>query len=210
MQFLVNFIVSTIFIFSAYNAEVCKNDQGDALDGGSCFFTSHTLTHPIDSSDTAWKDDGEIKEYHFHTYWFQSRTESYESALRIQKELITEVGEGKFIVVLPGITKDILPEIDESKIPHINTEPMGPHPCGSFETWVPKEYLNEALSFFMQRRGELTILIHPLTRWVNEDHGARNMWLGPPMRLDHAALPVDEGKAPESQYPELKLGYSAD
>jgi len=189
-------------------AEICENDAGDKFNGGACFSTSHTFTHPLDSKDTAWGDVGEIKEYHFHTYWFQHRPESYEAALRIQSELIEAVSEGKFIVVLPGITNEILPEINESEIPHINTDPIGPHPCGSFETWVPKEYLNQAMSFFMQRRGELTILIHPLTRYSNEDHAARNMWLGPPMRLDFTALPEDVGKTP-LQYAELKLGYSA-
>merc|ERR1711890_132869 len=144
-------------------------------------------------TDTEWGLEDEIKEYHFHTYWFQNRPESYNAALRIQSELISAVAEGKFIVVLPGITK----------------EPVGPHPCGSFETWVPKEYLNEALSFFMQRRGELTILIHPRTRWENEDHFGRNLWIGPPMKIDATVLAIDMEEHP-IQYPELKLGWSAE
>ena len=129
--------------------------------------------------------------------------------MRIQKELISAVNKGKFVVVLPGITKEILPGVNEEAIPHINTKPIGPHPCGSFETWVPKEYLNEALSFFMQRRGELTILIHPRSRYEKEDHFSRSMWLGPPMRLDPTCLAIDFGEPP-IQYPELKLGYSAE
>ena len=200
------FIVLSII---ASNAEICKNDAGDEFNGGACYMTSHTFTHPIDSNDTNWRDDGEIKEYHFHTYWFQHRPESYAAALRIQTELINSVAERKFVVVLPGITEDILPGINEEEIPHINTEPVGPHPCGSFETWVPKEYLSDAMSFFMQRRGDLSIFLHPRGRWENEDHGARGMWLGPPYRLDHTALAVDLG-APPAQYPELKLGYSAE
>ena len=61
----------------------------------------------------------------------------------------------------------------------------------------------------MQRRGELTILVHPLTRYSVEDHAARSMWLGPPMKLDFTALSMDDEETP-FQYPELKLGYSAD
>ena len=198
-------VVSTILIIAKCNAEVCTNDAGDER---ACFQTSHTFTHPIESNETTFPDDGEIKEYHFHTYWFQHRPESYAAALRIQSELLNAVTEGKFIVVLPGITEEILPGIDESQIPHINTEPVGPHPCGSFETWVPQEYLSEAMSFFMQRRGELSILFHPRTRWEVEDHGARNMWIGPPMRLDYTVLALDL-EEPPAQYPELNLGYSA-
>merc|ERR1712227_356662 len=136
-----------VFLFSS-NAEICKNDAGDENSGGACYHTSHTLTRPINSEDTFWETEGEIKEYHFHTYWFQHNPDSYAAALRIQNELINAVAEGQFVAVLPGITKDVLPEINEDDIPHVETEPFGPHPCGSFETWVPKEYLTEAMSFF--------------------------------------------------------------
>ena len=209
MKLLATNFIFMIFFFTSSNAEICKNDAGDEYNGGACFLTSHTLTHPIDSNDTSWESEGDIKEYHFHTYWFQHRPESYAAALRIQTELINAVAEGRFVVVLPGITEDILPGINEEEIPSINTEPVGPHPCGSFETWVPREYLNEAMSFFMQRRGELTILFHPRTRWEVEDHGGRNMWIGPPYRLDFTALVEDIGEPP-AQYRELKLGYSAE
>merc|ERR1712135_175043 len=209
MRIVASHFICTIFLFAISYAELCKNDAGDDLTGGSCYLTSHTITHPIDSNETSWKPEGVIKEYHFHTYWFQDNPESYTAALRIQTELINSVAEGKFVVVLPGITKDILPRVNENAIPHINTKPVGPHPCGSFETWVPKEYLNDAMSFFMQRRGDLSIFLHPRGRWENEDHGPRGMWLGPPHRLDHTVLGVDLG-APPAQYPELKLGYSAE
>ena len=91
----------------------------------------------------------------------------------------------------------------------IFTEPFGPHPVGNFETWVPREYINDAISFFMQRRGELSILLHPLTRYDLEAHYSQGMWLGTPHRLNNAALPIDTG-APRAQYRELKLGYSAE
>ena len=82
-------IASLSFAYS--EASLCQNSAGDEFNGGACFLTSHTFTHPLESEDTAWGDSGEIKEYHFHTYWFQNRPESYESALRIQKELIAWV-----------------------------------------------------------------------------------------------------------------------
>jgi len=209
MRIVASHFICTIFLFAISYAELCKNDAGDDLTGGSCYLTSHTITHPIDSNETSWKPEGVIKEYHFHTYWFQDNPESYTAALRIQTELINAVAEGKFVVVLPGITEDIIPGINEDRIPPIYTKPLGPHPVGSFETWVPREYLNDAVSFFMQRRGELSILLHPLTRYDVEAHYAQGMWLGTPLRLDYSALPTDTG-APRAQYPELKLGYSAE
>ena len=210
MRTFVRFFIYTVFFFTVSNSELCQNDAGDELTGGACHVTSHTFTHPIDSNETSWELGGVIKEYHFHTYWFQDSPESYAAALRIQAELIDSVAEGKFVVVLPGITQDILPEINEEKIPHIWTKPFGPHPVGNFETWVPREYLNDAMSFFMQRRGELSILLHPITRYDVEAHYSMGMWLGTPHRLDFAGFTETDNGAPRAQYPELKLGYSAE
>ena len=189
-------------------ATTCKNDVGDTFNNGVCHTTTHSLVNPIDSTDTAFSNDPEIKEWHFHVYWFQNRPEAYDAALRLRDELIAGVENGDFVVVLNGVTAEMLPGLDESHIPHINTKPVGPHPCGSYEVWVPKEYFADAMSLFMERRGELSILLHPLTRHEVEDHWSRNMWLGPPFRLDLTVLSEDIGHVP-LQYPELKLGYSA-
>jgi len=114
----------------------------------------------------------------------------------------------EFIAIFHGITQDIVPRVNTSNIPPLNKGPRGPHPCGSFEVWVPKEYVAPALSWFMVNRGSLTILLHPLSRYEIEDHSARSMFLGPEYRLDLTVLAADIGHAP-LQYPELGLGYSA-
>ena len=68
------------------------------------------------------------------------------------------------------------------------------------------------MSFFMRRRGELSILLHPLTDHPIQDHTGRAMWMGTPYKIDLTCLseysPGPDGEdAP--QYPELELGYSA-
>ena len=98
--------------------------------------------------------------------------------------------------------------LNVSAIYPINMHPIGPHPVGSYEVWCPREYLAEVMDFFMRRRGELTILIHPLSRHDIQDHFNRNMWLGSPIAIDGTVLVEDYGHPP-FQYPELKLGYSA-
>ena len=188
---------------------VCKNDVGDTHSNGACHVTTHSLVHPMTSEDVTFIDD-QIKEWHFHVYWFQTNMESYDAAMRFRQELLEQVQNKKFIVIFPGVTEEMVPGLDESKLPHINTEPRGPHPCGSYEVWVPKEYVAEALDYFMRRRGDLTILIHPLATHAVEDHSHRAMWLGSPYTIDFAAF---HGSADPvqmvSQYPELGLGYAA-
>ena len=114
-------------------------------------------------------------------------------------------------MVLNGVTDAILPGVNVSNIPLFNEAPIGPHPCGSYEVWCPKESMAQALSFFMLRRGELSILLHPLTPHEIQDHTGRSMWLGAPYKLDLTPLIALEDGPGEggAQYPELGLGYSA-
>ena len=57
----------------------------------------------------------------------------------------------------------------------------------------------------MMNRGELTIMLHPLTQNAVEDHVGRVMWLGDVYRIDHTVLVGDDDPP---QYPELELGYN--
>ena len=118
-----------------------------------------------------------------------------------------EVKAGNMTVVCTGITSDILPGLDDSKVPKFNTEPIGPHPVGSFEVWVPREFLPNMLTLMMYKRGSLSVLIHPLGHTEIRDHTSDAMWLGPSFPLD--LTPLDTSGGDDPQYPELGLGYSA-
>ena len=130
-------------------------------------------------------------------------------------------------VVCDGVTSAIVPGLDDSKVPYFNTGPIGPHPCGSFEIWVPQEYLPHMLSFMMFNRGDITVLVHPLGKTEVRDHTVDAMWLGNPYPIgnkdpgflvkflhsysplifsDVSPLLTSGGDPP--QYPELGLGYS--
>ncbi|CAG8660674.1 2231_t:CDS:1, partial [Cetraspora pellucida] len=63
-------------------------------------------------------------------------------------------------------------------------------------------------SWFLLHRGDLSILIHPLTKELVKDHTSRSAWIGPSVPLDVEHLPPILKKTP-LQYPELGLGYSA-
>ncbi|KAI8898370.1 DOPA-like domain-containing protein [Globomyces pollinis-pini] len=127
-----------------------------------------------------------IKEYHFHTYWFLNDpvTES------IAVDLFNQISLSNF-----------------GKPLRVNRSPVGPHPIGSFETWVPIEYFGEAYSFFTLNRKGLSVLLHPLTREEVKDHTERAMWMGAPMplKVDQLTPLLDHVPA---QYPELGLGNS--
>ncbi|ORX63660.1 hypothetical protein K493DRAFT_322095 [Basidiobolus meristosporus CBS 931.73] len=139
-------------------------------------------------------DLSELKEFHFHVYFFQNNKASRDKAHQLRKDIEQLTAEGHFVAVP---LKNAF-----------NEEPRGPHPCGSFEVWCPREYLSQVLSFFILNRRGLSILIHPLSRHEVLDHTERSMWLGTPYPLDITALQEELDEVP-FQYPELGLGYSA-
>ncbi|KAJ3362319.1 Splicing factor 3B subunit 3 [Kappamyces sp. JEL0680] len=131
----------------------------------------------------------EIKEFHFHVY-FDSHQEK--EALALADAVNEKRRHGDFEAVLL----------------RINHQPVGPHPTGSYEVWVPKEYFSAAYSFFLLNRGSLSVLVHPLTQWEMLDHTDRATFLGRPYELRLEALSEYIDHVP-LQYPELGLGYSA-
>ena len=208
-------IVFAAFAVSCAIADASPNQATAAVDpstGGSRYVSQHSFLKPVLPRQINPWGDPEIKEWHFHVYWhlparFETAgaNDSYVAAMRVRDELIDHVRAGDFVVVLDGVTNDVLPKVNVSNIPPVNHVPTGPHPCGSYEVWTPIESLGKAMSFFMRRRSELTVLLHPLSGHAVEDHTGRAMWLGPEYRLNLNVLPELGGDAP--QYPELGLGY---
>lgn len=98
-------------------------------------------------------------------------------------------------------------KLDNNDTTGLNMEPVGPHPIGSFETWVPVEYFPKAYEFFVQKRIPLTIFIHPLTKYELKDHTDRIVFMGKSHTLKTDVL---QEVIPnfKSQYEYLKLGYA--
>ncbi|TYZ60309.1 hypothetical protein PybrP1_001230 [[Pythium] brassicae (nom. inval.)] len=117
-----------------------------------------------------------------------------------------------FVAVFHGVTSAHLPGLQGTP-PRMNRSPVGLHPSGSSEVWVPAESLARVLSIFTLRRRDLSVFVHPVTAQQRVDHSpTRAFWLGPSWSVDGSALPPDptaEAEAdPPFQYPELGLGYS--
>ena len=113
--------------------------------------------------------------------------------LYVKEKIVSAVEAKEFVAVCDGVTSEILPHLKKALYP-VNYSPAGPHPAGSFETWVPIEYFDKAMSFFMLNRGDLTVLVHPLSDNEMWDHTAGAMWLGDSYRLDLTALSPTGGE----------------
>ncbi|KAG8689043.1 hypothetical protein FRC09_012609 [Ceratobasidium sp. 395] len=172
---------------------------------------------PEPPSDVERVVEAEIREWHFHIYFLQRNQRQHAAALALRDAVLRLRRDGAFVAV---------------PLYRVNTDPIGPHPAGSYEIWVPSESFVSVYSYLCQHRGELrsvrvlvllsrtvgtvlnggmwnfSILVHPLTREERKDHEYRNSWMGPSFPLNLDTLPIRSEEIP-LQYPLLKLGYSS-
>jgi len=137
--------------------------------------------------------EDEIKEWHFHIYFHQRNEAEHSAALALRDAVLRLRRDGAFVAV---------------PLWRVNLDPVGPHPVGSYEIWCPQESFASLYSYLCLNRGDLSVLIHPLTREERKDHETRVAWLGPSFSLDLSMLPVKSVNVP-LQYPSLGLGYSS-
>lgn len=137
--------------------------------------------------------ESRTREWHFHIYFLlQSPTETA-AALALRDAVLRLRRDGAFVAV---------------PLHRVNKEPIGPHPAGSYEIWVPDTSFSEVFFYLATNRGNLSILVHPLTSQQRRDHETRNAWLGTPWPIYLDGLPRKSDEVP-LQYPELRLGWSA-
>lgn len=151
-----------------------------------------TTDSPLSSFQMKLDLDLDIKEFHFHVYFDQNNPAATHAAVQLFEAVKTANKEGYFITVPL----------------RINYTPVGPHPIGSYEVWCPWEYFAKAYNWFLLKRGDLSVLVHPLTKFEILDHTERAVWMGKSYSLKLDALTWEYDEIP-LQYPELGLGYSA-
>ncbi|KAH6695880.1 dopa 4,5-dioxygenase [Leptodontidium sp. MPI-SDFR-AT-0119] len=152
--------------------------------------THHAL--PTPQEDLITVVESRAREWHFHIYFLIQSPIETAAALALRDAVLRLRRDGAFVAV---------------PLHRVNTYPIGPHPAGSYEIWVPDSSFSDVYFYLASNRGDLSVLIHPLTSNQRRDHDARAGWLGKPWPIYLDSLPRD-GPVP-LQYPELGLGYSA-
>jgi hypothetical protein len=70
-----------------------------------------------------------------------------DAAWELRNKIVAEVAAGNMTVVCDGVTSEILPGLDDSKVPGFYTVPYGPHAIGNFKAWTPREYFGNQLNY---------------------------------------------------------------
>jgi aromatic ring-cleaving dioxygenase len=100
-----------------------------------------------------------IDGYHAHVY--------YDAATRPAAEKLAEAIGDQFRVRFGGFFD----------------KPVGPHPVGNLQIIFTTGEFADFVPWLMLNRGDLDILIHPLTEDSHHDHGRHALWLGTPVAL---------------------------
>ncbi|KAL6788076.1 DOPA-like domain-containing protein [Trichoderma sp. SZMC 28012] len=152
--------------------------------------------------------ESRTREWHFHIYFLlQSPTETAaalalrDAVLRLRRDGTQSARQSRFF------TDHDVGAFVAVPLQRVNKEPIGPHPAGSYEIWVPDTSFSEVFFYLATNRGNLSILVHPLTSQQRRDHETRNAWLGTPWPIYLDGLPRKSDEVP-LQYPELRLGWS--
>lgn len=66
--------------------------------------------------------------------------------------------------------------------------PIGPHPCGSYQVAFAPDQFAALVPWLALNRGDLDVFIHPDTGDVLPDHTAHVIWLGKSYALNLDAL----------------------
>lgn len=115
-----------------------------------------------------------IQGFHFHTYFFQNNAEESRRIQEVRDLVHKEIVSGR---------------MGSCVMESLHKEPIGPHPIGMFNTCCNVSSVGTGVSFFMQYRGSLSVLLHPLTKSEYIDHTERPFWLGQSLPLDVSDLP---------------------
>jgi len=100
-----------------------------------------------------------IKGYHAHVY--------FDATTRPAAERLRDALAGKFAVEA-GAFAD---------------EPRGPHPVPQFNMIFEIPEFQHIVPWLMLNRGDLDVLVHPLTDSNYDDHTQYALWLGTPVPL---------------------------
>jgi len=119
----------------------------------------------------------ELKGYHAHVY--------FDATTRPVAERLRNAIVGTFAVE-PGAFAD---------------EPRGPHPVPQFNVIFEVAEFQKIVPWLMLNRGDLNVLVHPLTDSNVDDHSKYALWLGTPvpLRLERLSRQLPETLLPTAQ-----------
>ena len=132
------------------------------------------------SADTAYPP---ILSWHAHILYMESNNEQYQSAIDLRALFVQEFSD--------YLGEDCDGDYDFGRLCMIIDHDMtnktvfpSPFPVGEFAVFVPIPYYSLVIPWFVQNRGEFSLLVHPNSGWGYNDHTEWASWTGSQWPLD--------------------------
>jgi len=108
-----------------------------------------------------------ITDYHAHIYFAEGDNAARDGSIALREHIIDSF-DG-----IEGMTREVA---------------GGPHPTPMVQVNFPIVRFDDVVPWLMLNRGELSVLVHPVTGHDVADHGDHALWLGEPLPINFDAL----------------------
>mmetsp|Transcript_11634 Transcript_11634/g.17653 ORF Transcript_11634/g.17653 Transcript_11634/m.17653 type:complete len:236 (+) Transcript_11634:90-797(+) len=130
-----------------------------------------------------------IMSYHVHITYMLTNKDQIKRAGELREEALVVfadlLGEDP---VCRGTSNDPSGRYDNGELcmiyDHELDVTLGPFPVGEWSMFVPVHYYNRVVPWYVQHRGEFSLLVHPNTGCEYEDHSIWAQWSGDKWNLD--------------------------
>lgn len=128
-------------------------------------------------------DHPPAQSYHIHVLFWQTNTNSTNSALKLQDEFLANFGltkESNTCPFEPGSTEPDAPMCVFST----DFEPAGPFLTAQTALFIPVADYQRTVSWIVPRRGSLDVFVHPNSGCSTNDHVYDGLWAGNKWEID--------------------------
>ena len=112
-------------------------------------------------------DPGVISGYDAHIYFEAGDGPARDAAIELRSQLVERFAARE------GTTRE---------------DAGGPHPMPELQAEFACDRFSDVVPWLMLNRGDLRVLVHPITGDAAADHGEHALWLGEPVALNFEAL----------------------
>jgi len=142
--------------------------------------TSHPTYYPQVKKPKLPNVDPHFFSYHIHIFFLQKNNNSIGKALELRQKFIN--------VFQPKPACKDLFHNDYMCMFETDYEPVGPFVAGQWGVYLLPEHFDKTVTWIMQQRGTLDILVHPNSGYQLEDHTNWALWGGRVWAIDTTAF----------------------
>ena len=154
---------------------------------------AYVAAHTLEVDTTCEYPNAPLQSYHIHVLFLQGYQKSVDKAMELQKAFMDEF---KLDANDNCTFSKVDPQADRQDMCAFEAEfePSGPFPVANFSFFIPIGWYEKAVSWIMQNRNDLDVLVHPNSGCHHHDHEKWPVWGGNKWTLNTDIFPPENPK----------------